>query len=43
LEDRETGGLGIHLARNVVDTLGYTWQAGRNVVTVRSKLKRSRV
>ncbi len=38
LEDRKIGGLGIHLARNIVDTLGYEWQEGKNVVTVRSRL-----
>jgi anti-sigma regulatory factor (Ser/Thr protein kinase) len=38
LDEREIGGVGIHLARNIVDTLGYEWQAGRNVVTVRSRL-----
>jgi len=31
LEDREVGGLGIHLARNVVETLAYAWVAGKNV------------
>lgn len=38
LEDREVGGLGIHLARSVVETLTYAWQDGKNVVTVSSKL-----
>ena len=38
LEDREIGGLGIHLARNVIDRVGYAWEAGRNVVTLQSPL-----
>lgn len=38
LDDREVGGLGIHLARNVVDTLTYEWRDSRNVVTVVSAL-----
>lgn len=38
LEDREIGGLGIHLARNIVDSLCYAWQDGKNVVTVQSRL-----
>ena len=38
LEEREIGGLGIHLARNVVEELDYAWEEGRNVVTLRSQL-----
>lgn len=38
LEEREVGGLGIHLARSVVDTLTHEWRDGRNVVTVASAL-----
>lgn len=40
LDDREIGGLGIHLARNVVETLHYAWLSGRNVVTLESTLLR---
>lgn len=36
LEDRDIGGLGIHLARNVVDEMDYAWEDGKNVVTLRS-------
>lgn len=38
LEERVVGGLGIHLARNVVDTLTYEWRDSRNVVTLVSEL-----
>ncbi|NKB56541.1 MAG: ATP-binding protein [Alphaproteobacteria bacterium] len=41
LDDREVGGLGIHLARSVVDTISYEWQAGKNVMIVQSKLRRN--
>ena len=38
LEERSIGGLGIHLARNVVDDFAYAWNGGRNVVTIRKRL-----
>lgn len=38
LEDREVGGLGVHLARNVVDAIDYEWRMEKNIVTVRTKL-----
>lgn len=38
LEERSLGGLGIHLARNVIDDFDYAWDAGRNVVTLRKRL-----
>jgi len=34
LEEREIGGLGIHLVRNVMDQVAYERRAGKNVVTV---------
>ncbi|MHC4872242.1 MAG: ATP-binding protein [Planctomycetota bacterium] len=34
LEDRELGGLGIHLVRNAMDQVSYSREAGRNVVTL---------
>lgn len=34
LEDREIGGLGIHLARNLVDDMAYQRRIGRNVTTL---------
>jgi sigma-B regulation protein RsbU (phosphoserine phosphatase) len=34
LEERDIGGLGIHLVRTVMDEVGYRRRAGRNVVTV---------
>ncbi len=38
LDDREIGGLGIHLARKVVEEIDYAWEDGKNVVTLRSQL-----
>ena len=34
LEDRELRGLGIHLIRNLMSEVGYSFQGGRNVVTM---------
>jgi serine/threonine-protein kinase RsbW len=34
IEDRDVGGLGIHLVRNLFDELTYERRAGRNVFTV---------
>jgi sigma-B regulation protein RsbU (phosphoserine phosphatase) len=34
LEERDIGGLGIHLVRTVMDEVGYRRRAGRNLVTV---------
>jgi sigma-B regulation protein RsbU (phosphoserine phosphatase) len=34
LQEREIGGLGIHLVRNVMDEVDYSRRAGSNVVTV---------
>jgi len=36
LDEREIGGLGIHLARNVVEEFEYAWADGKNVVTIQS-------
>jgi anti-sigma regulatory factor (Ser/Thr protein kinase) len=36
LDEREIGGLGIHLARNVVEEFEYAWENGNNVVTLQS-------
>ena len=36
LDEREIGGLGIHLARNVVEEIEYAWDDGKNAVTLRS-------
>lgn len=38
LEERSIGGIGIHLARNVVDDFAYAWDGGRNVVTIRKRV-----
>ena len=39
LEERDVGGLGIHLVRTVMDDVDYTRRAGRNVVTVMKDLE----
>lgn len=38
LEERKTGGLGIHLARKMVDELKYERQQGKNVLLLKKKL-----
>ena len=38
LADRDTGGLGIHLVRSLVDELSYQRRIDRNVVTMTSHL-----
>jgi sigma-B regulation protein RsbU (phosphoserine phosphatase) len=39
LEDREVGGLGIHLVRNLVDEVSYQRRIDRNVLTLMSHLQ----
>ena len=34
LEDREIGGLGIHLVRNLIDDVTYNRRIGKNVMTL---------
>jgi anti-sigma regulatory factor (Ser/Thr protein kinase) len=41
LEDRKIGGLGVHLVRNMVDTLAYRHEGGRNIVTLLKRIDRS--
>lgn len=38
LEDRKVGGLGVHLAREMVDEYSYDWRADRNIITLRKRL-----
>src|SRR5262245_23364840 len=38
VEERDVGGLGVHLVRSLVDHAEYAWVAGRNVLTVRKRL-----
>ncbi len=37
-EEREIGGLGIHLVRNMAEAVAYEFKDGRNVLTVRMKI-----
>jgi anti-sigma regulatory factor (Ser/Thr protein kinase) len=39
LEDREAGGLGIHLARNLVDDVSYHRRIDKNILTLMSHLQ----
>jgi anti-sigma regulatory factor (Ser/Thr protein kinase) len=39
IEEREVGGLGIHLVRNMVDEVVYNRRTDRNVVTLVKQLK----
>jgi anti-sigma regulatory factor (Ser/Thr protein kinase) len=41
LEDRKIGGLGVHLARNMVDVFAYRHEHGRNLVTLLKRIDRS--
>ena len=38
LEDREIGGLGIHLVRNLMDEVSYKRGVDKNIVTLIKKL-----
>jgi len=38
LAERKPGGLGIHLTRELMDALSYQHKAGRNIVTLRTRL-----
>lgn len=37
-EERQIGGLGIHLVRHLMDSVEYEWRDGRNVLRLRKKL-----
>ncbi len=39
LEDREIGGLGVHLVKNLMDGFEYRHKDGKNHVTLRKRLK----
>ena len=39
IEDREIGGLGIHLTRKVMDDCEFSYRDGRNVLVLRKKLE----
>ncbi|MBT5873018.1 MAG: ATP-binding protein [Candidatus Latescibacteria bacterium] len=34
VQEREPGGLGVHLVRNLADDIGYTRQDGKNILTL---------
>ncbi len=37
-EERSIGGLGIHLVRHLMDSIGYEYKDGHNVLTLKKKL-----
>jgi serine/threonine-protein kinase RsbW len=39
LEDRELGGLGIHLVRSLMDHVAYSREEDKNVLTVRKRIR----
>jgi anti-sigma regulatory factor (Ser/Thr protein kinase) len=39
LEDRELGGLGVHLVRSLMDHVSYVREGDQNVLTVRKKIR----
>lgn len=39
LEERELGGLGVHLVRSLMDHVAYTRENDQNVLTVRKKIR----
>lgn len=39
LEDRQLGGLGIHLVRSLMDKVTYTREGEKNVLTVRKRIR----
>ena len=38
IEEREIGGLGIHLVRRIMDEITYEHQEGKNILTLRKKI-----
>jgi anti-sigma regulatory factor (Ser/Thr protein kinase) len=41
LEDRTIGGLGVHLVRQMMDTVSYTYEAGHNRLRMTKHLSQS--
>lgn len=39
-EDRPIGGLGIHLVRQLMDTLDYRYENGHNILTLKKRIKK---
>lgn len=39
-EDRPIGGLGIHLVRQIMDTLDYRYENGHNILTLKKRIKK---
>ncbi|NUM75772.1 ATP-binding protein [candidate division KSB1 bacterium] len=38
LEDRPVGGLGIHLAKTMMDGMHYRYESGKNILTMKKKI-----
>jgi serine/threonine-protein kinase RsbW len=41
LDEREVGGLGIHLVRHVIDEWEYKSEQGKNILTMKKRIKKS--
>ena len=39
VEEREIGGLGIHLVKNLMDEVAYSWENERNVIVLTKHLE----
>lgn len=37
-EEREEGGLGIHIVRKIMDEVAYTYQNGKNILTIKKHI-----
>lgn len=40
MEEREIGGLGVYMVRNIMDRVEYAWEAEQNVLTMRKSYKK---
>jgi anti-sigma regulatory factor (Ser/Thr protein kinase) len=40
MEEREIGGLGVYMVRNIMDRVEYAWEDGQNVLTMRKSYKK---
>ena len=43
IEERRSGGMGLHLVRQLADELAYTYEDGRSIITLRRRLPKNNV
>ena len=43
IEERRTGGMGLHLVRQFADELAYTYEDGHSIITLRRRLPKNNV